>query len=179
MTQTIEMLLGWVKEGSEGLCDIRRCVENAVKACAHEARREHVIIRQQLAAVPPIYVNPIELEQVFLNVLLNGIQQMRHSPRQRGLIQVETRHVAADPCPIKVRFRDTGPGIHSRLIQEPGTNEEAIFQPFYTTKNRGTGMGLYLCRGLLGKMGGRINVEQTAIGLGTIFLVELPEVKQS
>jgi len=76
--------------------------------------------------------------------------------------------------PIQVRFRDTGPGIHSRYLDRTVWGEERIFQPLFTTKKSGTGMGLYIVRGLLANHGGTVRVEKTAIWAGTTFLVEFP-----
>ena len=84
---------------------------------------------------------------------------------------IETHYCPEDEqFPVKVRFIDTGPGIH-------GKHMERIFEPMYTTKSKGTGMGLYICRDLLALTGGRIQVEETAILVGTAFLVEFQVAK--
>ena len=69
---------------------------------------------------------------------------------------------------VKLRFIDTGPGVHQKDI-------EKIFEPMFTTKSAGTGMGLYICRQLLGRMSAQICVEKTAMLIGTTFLIEFPK----
>jgi two-component system NtrC family sensor kinase len=134
---------------------------------AHEAAKAQVELVPELDWVPPVRGNRLELEQVFMNVLLNAIQQMPLARRRRGRVTIVTRYCPEDEqFPVKVRFIDTGPGIHSKHL-------EKIFEPMYTTKSKGTGMGLYICRELLALMGGQIQVEETAILVGTTFLVAL------
>ena len=138
-----------------------------------EARKANVVISKSLAYMPPVFANPIEIEQVFLNLTLNAIHHMRGTRRGKGLVEVEGC-VTPDGNRAQFRFRDTGPGIHSRYLDTAIWGEERIFQPLFTTKRAGTGMGLYITRGLLASYGGTVKVEKTAILAGTTFLVELP-----
>jgi signal transduction histidine kinase/predicted RNA-binding protein with RPS1 domain/DNA-binding NarL/FixJ family response regulator len=171
MAELTDILLGAVRQGSEQLIDARTCVESAINLVAHEAAKGKVEIVPELGWIPRVQGNRVELEQVFMNVLLNAIQQMPLSRRRRGKVTVETLYRQDDEeFPVKVRFTDTGPGIHRKRLEE-------IFEPMFTTKSKGTGMGLYICRELLAAMGGRIRVEKTAILAGTTFLVELPRAQ--
>src|ERR1035438_1733004 len=111
--------------------------------------------------------NPIELEQAFLNLILNAIHQMKGTGRKSGVLRIETRQVVGTERPVQIRFCDTGPGIHSRYLDTTMWGEERIFQPLFTTKRAGTGMGLYITRGLLANHGGSVRVEKTAILAGT------------
>jgi signal transduction histidine kinase len=74
--------------------------------------------------------------------------------------------------PIKIRFSDNGPGIHGQHVDRLG-------ELGFSTKKGGTGLGLFISRGLTESLGGRIRVEETAILVGTTFLVELPLVLPS
>jgi signal transduction histidine kinase/DNA-binding response OmpR family regulator/predicted RNA-binding protein with RPS1 domain len=168
MEEVVDMLLSLVGRSEERIMEVKPCLERAISAVAHEAAIAGVELVPRIERVPYARGNPIELEQVFLNILLNAVQQMPRAWRRRGRVEIETDYNPRDKLlPIKVRFIDTGPGIHSKDL-------DRIYEPMFTTKPRGTGMGLYLCRGLLASIGGRISVEKTAILVGTTFLVEVP-----
>jgi signal transduction histidine kinase len=168
MAELADILLGAVKQRQEQALDVRACVQSAIAMVVHQAAKARVELLPRLSWVPLVRSNPLELEQVFMNLLLNAIQQMPRAQRQRGRVTIETSFDQGDRrFPVKIRFTDSGPGIHNRHL-------EKIFEPMYTTKAQGTGMGLYICRELLAMMGGQVRVEQTAILAGTTFLVELP-----
>lgn len=170
MIMLMETFLGTIRKDQEQVADVKNCLQSVIRLVAHRAATARIELVSKLDWVPPAKGNRVELEQVFMNILLNAIEQIMLSLRQRGKIKIETDCYPADHFPIKIRFIDTGPGIHSRQIKN-------IFEPMYTTKSKGTGMGLYICRELLALMGGRIKVEKTAILMGTTFLVELEKAK--
>lgn len=107
----------------------------------------------------------VRLDQVFYNVLLNAIEWTAHQPGARVTISISFE--PEKERPIKVRFRDTGPGIHRQLF-------ERIYELGFTTKEGGTGLGLFIAKALVDSVGGRIFVEESTILVGTTFLVELP-----
>jgi signal transduction histidine kinase len=137
--------------------------------------KARVTIRPQYAYVPPIFGNAVELEQAFVNLILNALHHMKGTHRRRGLLDITLSVAASLPRPIQIRFRDTGPGIHSRFLDTTVWGEERIFHPLFTTKKAGTGMGLYITRGLIGNHRGKVSIEKTAIMAGTTVLVELPQ----
>lgn len=153
---------------------IREVLESAIRAVSDEANKAKVEIITDFSSGSldlEIKSVPVMLQQVFVNVLLNAVQHMHTSKREKGRVYVTVRLIQNDDQPIKVRFRDTGPGIHAEI-------EDLIFEPMFSTKQteteEGTGMGLAICRSLLSAMGGRISLEDTAIMMGSTFLVELP-----
>jgi signal transduction histidine kinase len=111
--------------------------------------------------LPEILADPIKLEQVVLNILLNAI----HSITPPGRIEVSTK-TAGDS--IEIHISDTGCGIPEEYFGK-------IFDPFYTTKDssKGTGLGLAVSYGIIKKHGGDIEVKST-VGKGTTFVVRLP-----
>lgn len=111
--------------------------------------------------LPEISADPIKLEQVVLNILLNAI----HSMTPPGKIEITTR-AAGDF--IEIIISDTGCGIPEEYIGH-------IFDPFYTTKDstKGTGLGLAVSYGIIKKHGGDIEVKST-VGKGSTFIVRLP-----
>jgi len=113
----------------------------------------------------------IGLQQVFLNLMLNAVQQMERQPDGRRALEIATVHEAGDGTRlVKVRFSDSGPGIHRQLWDK-------IFALGFTTRPGGSGLGLYIAKSLVESMGGRISVEESLVPLGTTFSVEVPAVE--
>lgn len=109
--------------------------------------------------VPPIYCEPRQLKQVFINILKNAIEVMPNG----GTITVSVEHVGDD---IRIAIRDEGSGIPKDKIKKLGA-------PFYTTKERGTGLGLMVSYKIIEEHHGRIDVE-SEVGVGTTFYITLP-----
>jgi signal transduction histidine kinase len=121
-----------------------------------------------IEGIPPVYVDPIELQQVFLCVLINAMDALSAMPRDyEKYIRISTRFVK-EKGEIEVAFKDTGPGI-------PVEDEQTIFEPFYSTKVKNGGVGLALCRTLLMEQGGRIFVERSETP-GALFVIRLPAI---
>jgi signal transduction histidine kinase len=112
-----------------------------------------------------IYVDPEQMQQVFLNIMLNAF----HSMEQGGNLRVHTVFTSQTGM-AEVAFTDTGPGISEHNLKD-------IFKPFFTTKHTGTGLGLAISKNTVEKHGGTILVEST-VGVGSTFRVLLPlEIK--
>jgi signal transduction histidine kinase len=107
--------------------------------------------------------NPIQLEQVFLNLLTNARDAVLNSPRKAIRISASVGAAA-----VEIAFVDTGHGIASGL-------ETRIFDPFFTTKGvgKGTGLGLSITYGIVKEHGGTISVASTP-GEGATFVIQLP-----
>ena len=118
-------------------------------------------IRKEYGDIPQIEGVPAQLNQVFMNLLVNAGQAIEAD----GIITIRTGH---DEDDVWVEVEDTGCGI-------PADNMTRIFEPFFTTKpvGMGTGLGLSLSYGIVAQHGGRIDVS-SQIGLGTTFRVCLP-----
>jgi|GEM_PF-606085 len=112
----------------------------------------------------------VRLEQVFANVMLNAIQQTGLAKGGGELIirtSFEPQESQDGRPPIKVRFTDSGPGIHCQHLDK-------IFAMGFSTRPEGTGLGLFITMELVKSLGGRISVEDSVVLVGTTFLVELP-----
>ncbi len=115
------------------------------------------------ATLPPVFVDPKQIQQVFLNLILNALQAMQNS----GMLTVRTALVESGEKKLaRVSIADTGPGIPAQLLPK-------IFTPFFTTKAQGTGLGLAICHKLVTQHGGELNVSSED-GAGTEFTVDLP-----
>ena len=108
-----------------------------------------------------LWSDPFQVRQVLINLVTNGLQSVGPG----GLVQLT---VTGDEATAVALVRDNGPGI-------PPENLERIFEPFFTTKppGQGTGLGLSVSRGIIEKLGGRIEVE-SKLGAGAVFKVVLP-----
>jgi len=113
--------------------------------------------------IPPVYVDPKQIQQVFLNLILNAIQAMQSG----GVLTIKTALVQEGQQKwVTVTISDTGPGIPEQILGK-------IFTPFFTTKAQGTGLGLAICHKLVTQQGGTIRVESKD-GKGTDFYIQLP-----
>jgi PAS domain S-box-containing protein len=113
--------------------------------------------------LPPLHGDRVELQQVLLNLLLNGIEAMETvDPRERRLL-IETQ-LTGDL--VQTTVQDTGPGIGD-------TDADRLFTPFYTTKPRGTGIGLSISRFIIERHGGRLWAERSH-GRGATFRFTVP-----
>ncbi len=146
---------------SEWQCvDIHAGLESTLNVVAHDLKYKAELVRDY-APTPPIECLPFQLNQVFLNLLINAVQSI---PKQ-GQITLTTR---SDEHELTVSVSDTGKGIAPADLGR-------IFDPFFTTKpvGQGTGLGLSVSYGIVQRHGGRIEVA-SAPGVGTTFTVHLP-----
>jgi len=114
-------------------------------------------------AVPPVFIDKVQVQQVVLNLVRNAVEAMEGSARRELLVAtgcVEGGTVA------EVRVSDTGPGLAAEVV-------ERLFQPFITTKKAGMGLGLSICREIVEAHGGRLAAEPNPTG-GVIFRFTLP-----
>ena len=112
--------------------------------------------------LPPIYVDPKQIQQVFLNLILNALQAMREG----GILTITSAPLEKEGEKwVRVSIADTGPGIPAQILGK-------IFTPFFTTKAQGTGLGLAICHKLIPQHGGILSVDSED-GKGTVFSVEL------
>jgi two-component system NtrC family sensor kinase len=118
-------------------------------------------VTRDFGTLPPVRCHAGQLNQAFLNLLMNACDAIGDT----GRIAVRTR---AENGHVRLEFEDSGPGI-------PRDVRDRVFEPFFTTKpvGKGTGLGLSLTHGIIERHGGRIWVESEE-GRGTRFLIELP-----
>jgi signal transduction histidine kinase len=120
-----------------------------VTALTHgEALKTGVTVARQLADdSPPIRCDRVQLQQVMLNLIVNAIQSMTGVDDGNRELHISTARI--EPEGVCVAVRDTGPGLRPESLPR-------LFEPFYTTKPDGMGMGLSICRSIIEAHGGRL-----------------------
>jgi signal transduction histidine kinase len=151
------------------LVNLNDVIRLAVEILAPEAKARDVILSVTLDPQPlPVRVNPVHLQQVLLNLVLNGMDATAsHSPVDR---RVTIRTAAVSNATVKVSIADSGAGIPADKLQQ-------IFEPFFTTKEKGTGLGLAIARTIVERCGGDISADNRPNG-GAVFRFSIPLVKE-
>ena len=140
--------------------DVHAGIDSTINIVWNELKYKVELVKNY-GDVPPIECLPSQLNQVFMNILVNA----GHAIEKRGEIVISTR---ADADFGYVEISDTGKGIEPEHLQR-------VFEPFFTTKpiGKGTGLGLSISYGIVRKHGGEIDV-RSEVGVGTTFMIKLP-----
>lgn len=165
MEETIQGLLDFARPPQLNRVrhDLRDTVRRALNLVEGRAIHEEVALISRLPADPLIVnADPEQLHQVFVNLLINGIESMQHS----GTLDVTAGLSARDGRTCQVVVGDRGGGIPQERLTR-------IFEPFITTKERGTGLGLAVSQRIVREHGGTITATNRPEG-GAVFTVELP-----
>jgi signal transduction histidine kinase len=139
--------------------DIKRTLEGVIQLNHKYFEHERLKIVTDLPPLPTIYGSKDQLEQVFMNLTLNAKAAMKSG----GKLQISARQQDND---IIIQFSDNGSGISEELINN-------IFDPFFSTKPNGTGLGLFVSYGIIQNHHGSIEVE-SQLNKGTTFTIKLP-----
>ncbi|MGZ8202183.1 MAG: PAS domain-containing sensor histidine kinase [Burkholderiales bacterium] len=145
--------------------DLNEVVRDVLGLMRSDILNARVDLTAELAPnLPMLTGDRVQLEQVLLNLLMNGCDAMADAPASGRKLLVTTRHIATDSVVVSVT--DRGPGI-------PPEDLERVFEPFYSTKAQGLGLGLMVSRKIIGAHGGRLYAENNAGG-GASFCFTLP-----
>lgn len=148
--------------------DINILIEELIDFFMPQAQNAGVRLHFQPAREPIVArVDPGLLKQAILNLLLNASEALETMPKEHPrelMVRVE-RKARPEPA-IELHVTDTGPGLSDK-------NRSRIFQPYFSTKRGGTGLGLPTTRRIVEEHGGRIDVHSEA-GRGTVFVIRLP-----
>ncbi len=151
-----------------GMADLRDTVAHTLQFARQQIGSKNVEFSIQIPSpLPRFRMDPEQLHQVLLNLVLNGIQAIE----QDGKITIQARVLAGTGPPnrpnyVEIAVSDTGGGISRDHL-------EKIFRPFYTTKRGGTGLGLSLCRRIISQHGGTLTAE-SEVNKGSRFVIRLP-----
>lgn len=150
------------KEPERAPANVNEIIEKAVNILENEFRLKRISIEKELSSeMPVILLDVNQMEQVFINLLLNSMEAVQ----EHGKITIQSHTDPENNC-VKIKIADTGAGIHNDDI-------EKIFEPFFSTKPKGTGLGLAVSYGIIKNHQGDIKVSSKP-SQGTCFTIELP-----
>jgi PAS domain S-box-containing protein len=148
--------------------DINGAISEVIELTRGEAMKNGVSVQMQLAErLPLVEADRIQLQQVLLNLMLNAIQALEAvAAESRELLISSSKN---EPSSVAISVRDSGPGLSSESISR-------LFDPFYTTKPDGMGMGLSICQSIIESHGGRIWATAN-VPNGATFHFTIPEAQ--
>jgi two-component system NtrC family sensor kinase len=167
-SRIVRGLLGFSRRtaSEKAKVDINTLIENTLSMVRSQAKFYNITLDVGLdKSIPEVNVDPNQVQQVFLNLLINAADAME----EKGKITISSRMVEDDNARfVELEFTDTGPGI-------PEDIRSKIFEPFFTTKpaGKGTGLGLAVSYGIIKKHEGQIFVKSEH-GQGASFFIRLP-----
>jgi signal transduction histidine kinase len=143
--------------------DINQIIQDVTILLRNEFTRNRVSLRADLASdLPQVPGDPVLLQQVLINLIMNAIEATRTSKNGRREILIRS---AKNPDDVLVQVQDSGPGIKPELA-------DRIFEPFFTTKAKGIGMGLSISHSIIESHGGRLGIAPSSSG--ALFEFTLP-----
>src|SRR5579864_3004617 len=146
--------------------DLNETLRQVLALVGDEAKRKRVDIRTNFADdLSPVSGDQVQLQQVVLNLAMNAIEAMSSIGERARELVITTQNMDTDQ--VQVTVEDSGMGLDPNTMQK-------IFEPFYTTKPTGMGMGLSISRSILQSHGGRLWATAKD-GPGTIFYFTLPK----
>jgi signal transduction histidine kinase len=167
LNQTVTEFLDFARprEPNLQICDVEGILERGLEFLKPEIERHHIALNRKYGRNGhPVKADPDLLYRAFLNILINAIQAMP----QGGELTVST---AAGPRGkgLRIEFQDTGEGITAENVKK-------IFNPFFTTKDYGSGLGLSIVKGIVESHQGTIAIE-SHFGQGAKVSIVLPEIE--
>ena len=148
-----------------GAVDVNALIREVLSLVRGDLENHRITVDTKLSdGLAPVHANAVQLRQVMVNLITNAIDAMSTVANRQRLLRLGTQ--AEDPSSLLITVEDSGSGV------DPA-HAERIFEPFFSTKSHGMGMGLSICRSIVEHHGGRLSV---AAGrkYGSIFQVTLP-----
>jgi signal transduction histidine kinase len=139
--------------------DVKEVLEGVVPLVCSELALDNIRLQMSAPAKTMVCADRHSLEEIFINLIVNACQAMPGG----GEIEISSKE---EKPWLFINIRDTGPGLTKEQLAR-------IFEPFYTTKSSGTGLGLYVVKQLVEKNGGKVEVSSKE-GCGTVFFIMLP-----
>jgi len=148
--------------------DLTLIVEGALELIRRELDESRIVVQKELNPLPRVYCDGRQIRHVFYNLFLNALQAMPHG----GVLGIRTElSQGSDPGWVTVEIRDTGEGIPPELLHN-------IFNPFFTTKASGSGLGLSIVHKIVTRHYGNVEIDNRP-GEGVSFFIKLPLLKGS
>jgi len=151
--------------------NLNELIQQVISVAAGSIRSNGVRLETDLTdgKLPLVMADPVQLQQVILNLVMNAIESMRHSGDEMRVLRLRTEPSLAGT--IAVRVVDSGPPVESEVVKK-------MFQPFFTTKSGGMGMGLSICKTIVEAHGGQLTAAANR-PRGMEFRITLPLHQQT
>ncbi|WCL53279.1 sensor histidine kinase [Gimibacter soli] len=144
-------------------------IKEAARFLQHEMTAHQTELSCKLTPeTPQVKADRTQLQQVIINLAVNALQAIGQVPGRRGAVRIVTR--PSETGEAEIRVEDNGPGI-------PADHLDKLFDSFFTTKERGMGMGLQVCRSIIEGCGGSISAGNGAMIGGAVFTIRLPALQ--
>lgn len=145
------------------LSDINRLISESIDLVSSELLQQEIdIVLDQQESMPPVPVDPIQIQQVVLNLVRNSMEALeQHACKQRRITITTRMH---RPDGIEITISDTGPGLDSEIADK-------VFSSFVTTKSDGMGIGLSICKSIVEAHGGELIIRQRPAGAAFSFVI--------
>src|SRR6266513_704760 len=142
--------------------NINAIVEETVRFFAPEIQERDVVVEQELRSdLPPLQIDRGQMKQAFYNVIKNSLEAMK----RRGILRI---HTDMNDTQVLISFVDTGGGMSAEDLSR-------VFEPYFTTKPSGTGLGLLIVRRIVREHGGELSIESSE-GKGLTLTIRLPYI---
>lgn len=169
VARIVRQMLGLYRNTEQvGNVDVNAVIEDTLLLFARQLDRAGIRIEKEFQTVPPALGSADQLRQVLSNLVVNAKDSMNSG----GSLKIRTRMVRKDDLKemIRILVADSGSGIAKNMLH-------TMFEPFVTTKGeRGTGLGLWIVKGIIENHGGKLRV-RSQLGKGTVFSIDLPAVR--
>ena len=162
-----ELFLNLLRKEEQKTVDVSEFVNNFLDTLMPIAQKQKISIEKPKTTGLTIQANVSYLNQILINLFLNSMDFIPNIRKRTGRIRVSINQKKEEPLPLKLEFWDNGPGINER-------QKERVFDMLFTTKPAGSGLGLYIARGLAESMDGKLYVKDTIRLSETTFVLELP-----
>lgn len=151
------------KSSGRDIINFESVVDDTLALISYQTTLDEISIRKHISKdIPPFRGEINEIREVFLNLILNAVQAIE----KRGTVQLRIRHLTREGL-IEIKIEDNGKGITAESIPK-------LFNPFFTTRDGGLGLGLFITQQIVHRYHGSIHVE-SELGRGTVVLIHLPE----
>jgi PAS domain S-box-containing protein len=149
--------------------DLNEVIQEVLELADHELRKNHISVECQLTStLPRVLADRVQLQQVLLNLIINGIEAMTELTGRPRELWIQSQ--LGESGTVLIAVRDSGIGLDSEA--------DRLFTPFFTTKANGLGMGLSISRSILEDSGGRLWASPNSPH-GAVFSFTLPRVSES
>lgn len=187
IAEEIRSLLSGIKEGAHRTADIVKNLKNFVRldqshlvptnlnegiestlVLIRNTFPQNLVIKKELGEIGKIECSPGKINQVFMNIISNGVQAIREKDYNNGEVPTLSLSTSTDGNEVRVSIKDNGIGMNEAVLQK-------IYEPFFTTKDvgEGTGLGMSIVKGIIDYHNGSLEIHSVP-GKGSEFIITLP-----